>query len=69
MATKYNNQPIEPKHGAPLRLVVPDKYAYKACKWVSEIVFLENEQLGYWEQRGYSNHADPWKEQRYSSDD
>ena len=69
VATKFNNQPIEPKHGAPLRLVVPDKYAYKACKWVSEIIFLEDEELGYWEQRGYSNFADPWKEQRYSSDD
>ncbi|MHA1513884.1 MAG: molybdopterin-dependent oxidoreductase [Candidatus Hodarchaeales archaeon] len=69
LATKYNNQPIEAKHGAPLRLVVPDKYAYKACKWVSEIIFLKDEQLGYWEQRGYSNFADPWREQRYSSDD
>ena len=68
IATKYDNLPIEPKHGAPLRLVVPHKYAYKSCKWVTEIVFLENEELGYWEQRGYSNQADPWKEQRYSND-
>lgn len=69
LATKFNGQPIERKHGAPLRLVVPQKYAYKSCKWVAGIEFLEEEHLGYWELRGYSNSADPWKEERYSTID
>ncbi|MHA2225572.1 MAG: molybdopterin-dependent oxidoreductase [Candidatus Hodarchaeales archaeon] len=69
LATKFKGRVIDPKHGAPIRLVVPQKYAYKACKWVAEIEFLEKETLGYWEQRGYSNSADPWKEQRFIEDD
>ncbi|MHA1228133.1 MAG: molybdopterin-dependent oxidoreductase [Candidatus Hodarchaeales archaeon] len=69
LATNYNDKPLEPQHGGPVRFVIPHKYAYKSCKWVNEIEFLDEEVLGYWEQRGYSNFADPWKEQRYSSDD
>ena len=69
LATKFYGEPIERKHGAPLRLVVPQKYAYKSCKWVAGIEFLEEEHLGYWELRGYSNSADPWKEERYSTID
>lgn len=69
LATKFYGEPIERKHGAPLRLVVPRKYAYKSCKWVAGIEFLEEEHLGYWELRGYSNSADPWKEERYSTID
>ena len=65
-AYNYNGMPLEPIHGGPLRLVVPKKYAYKSAKWVRRIVFTEEQELGFWEQRGYSNSADPWKEERYS---
>ncbi len=65
-AYNLEGKPLEPVHGGPLRLVVPKKYAYKSAKWVRRIVFTEEQELGFWEQRGYSNGADPWKEERYS---
>src|SRR5574341_2019080 len=61
-----DDKPLEPAHGGPLRIVVPKKYAYKSAKWVRKVVFTEEQEPGYWEQRGYSNSADPWKEERYS---
>jgi DMSO/TMAO reductase YedYZ molybdopterin-dependent catalytic subunit len=27
--------------------------------------FLPHDEKGYWEVRGYHNHADPWKEERF----
>jgi len=64
-AYSLDGKPLEPKHGGPLRLVVPKKYAYKSAKWVRKLRFTEEQELGYWEKRGYSNTADPWKEERY----
>ncbi|MCZ7356178.1 MAG: sulfite oxidase-like oxidoreductase [Candidatus Methanoperedens sp.] len=65
-AYNYEGKPLEAIHGGPLRLVVPKKYAYKSAKWVRRAVFTEEQEPGFWEQRGYSNSADPWKEERYS---
>jgi len=33
---------------------------------VRRVVFTEEQEPGFWEERGYSNSADPWKEERYS---
>jgi DMSO/TMAO reductase YedYZ molybdopterin-dependent catalytic subunit len=66
LAYRLDDKPLEPKHGGPLRLVVPRKYAYKSAKWVRKLRFTEEQELGYWEKRGYSNTADPWKEERYT---
>jgi len=62
----FNGEALEPAHGGPLRLVVPKKYAYKSAKWIRRMVFTDEQELGFWEQRGYSNSTDPWKEDRYS---
>jgi DMSO/TMAO reductase YedYZ molybdopterin-dependent catalytic subunit len=56
---------LAPEHGAPLRSIVPKRYAWKGCKWLVEIEFLESERLGFWEVRGYHNGADPWREERF----
>ena len=66
IAWNLNELPIPPVNGGPLRLFVPGKYAYKSLKWIVSVLFLEREERGYWESRGYSNSADPWKEERYS---
>jgi DMSO/TMAO reductase YedYZ molybdopterin-dependent catalytic subunit len=66
LAWGMNGDDLSPEHGFPLRLVAPHKYAYKAAKWVRWIRFTYEEELGYWEQRGYSNSADPWREERRS---
>lgn len=57
---------IPPEHGGLVRTVIERKYAYKALKWLSEIELMKKHKRGYWEQRGYSDTADPWEEERYS---
>lgn len=52
-------------HGGPLRAVVPDLYFWKSAKWLNGIRFVSRDEPGYWETRGYHNHGDPWREQRY----
>jgi len=69
VAHRWNGQPLSVEHGGPARLIVPKRYAWKGAKFVREIVFLDRDILGYWELRGYSNHADPWLEQRFSATD
>ena len=66
LAYRLDDEPLEPEHGGPLRLVIPKKYAYKCAKWVRKLRFTEEQELGYWEKRGYSNTADPWKEERHA---
>ena len=66
LAWGLDGEPLDAKYGFPLRLVVPKKYAYKSAKWVRWLRFTEEQELGYWEQRGYSNGADPWLGERYS---
>jgi DMSO/TMAO reductase YedYZ molybdopterin-dependent catalytic subunit len=45
------------ENGGPLRLVVPFKLAYKSVKWVTRVSFVDSEELGYWEVRGYPPEA------------
>ncbi|MBS1263286.1 MAG: Sulfoxide reductase catalytic subunit YedY [Methanonatronarchaeales archaeon] len=65
-ATEMEGEPLSAKHGGPVRLVVPHKYAYKSAKWATSVTFTAEKELGYWEKRGYSDTADPWMEDRYS---
>jgi DMSO/TMAO reductase YedYZ molybdopterin-dependent catalytic subunit len=62
---KHDGQDLSAEHGGPVRLLVPKLYAYKSAKWLDGLEFLEEDSLGFWEQRGYSNSANPWKEERY----
>jgi DMSO/TMAO reductase YedYZ molybdopterin-dependent catalytic subunit len=66
LATHCNGEPLTPEHGWPLRLVVPTLYAWKGPKWVRAVEYLRSDRRGFWEERGYHNAADPWREQRYS---
>jgi len=65
-AVKYNDEPLTPEHGYPVRLIVPRLYLWKSAKWVTGVEFREKNRLGFWESMGYHNHGDPWKEERYS---
>jgi DMSO/TMAO reductase YedYZ molybdopterin-dependent catalytic subunit len=65
VAHKYENNPLARPHGPPARSLVPDLYFWKSAKWLTGIRFVKTDQPGYWETRGYHNHADPWKEERY----
>lgn len=64
LALRHGDEPLAREHGGPLRAVVPSLYAWKSCKWVVTVEFLAQERLGFWEQRGYHNGADPWSEER-----
>ena len=66
LATHRNGEPLSPEHGFPVRLVVPHLYAWKGPKWVRSVEYLDADRRGFWEERGYHNRADPWREQRYS---
>jgi DMSO/TMAO reductase YedYZ molybdopterin-dependent catalytic subunit len=66
-AYRLDDEELPRQHGGPLRLVVPQKYAYKSAKWVIKVKFTEVQELGYWETRGYSNTANPFTNDRYSS--
>jgi DMSO/TMAO reductase YedYZ molybdopterin-dependent catalytic subunit len=65
-ATSHNGQPLNAKHGGPVRLVVPLLYFWKSAKWVTGVEFLAEDKRGFWESNGYHNHGDPWTEERYS---
>lgn len=66
LATHFDGAPVSREHGGPARVIIPKLYAWKGAKFVKSITFLADDKLGFWEVRGYSNSADPWKEERYA---
>jgi DMSO/TMAO reductase YedYZ molybdopterin-dependent catalytic subunit len=74
LATHFNGEPIPPDHGYPLRGVIgaipgrddlTSPYLWKGAKWLRGLEFMPQDRLGFWEQAGYHNVADVWKEQRF----
>ena len=65
LAYKMNGQVLPRRHGYPIRLVVPQLYAWKSAKYVCGVEFMERDMPGFWEQRGYHMRGEPWKEERY----
>jgi len=66
IATSFDGKPVTREHGGPARVIVPKLYAWKGAKFVKNITFLDQDKLGFWEIRGYSNTADPFTEDRYA---
>jgi DMSO/TMAO reductase YedYZ molybdopterin-dependent catalytic subunit len=64
----YAGEPLEPEHGGPVRLLVPHLYFWKSAKWLRGLALRQEDEPGFWENYGYHNHGDPWKEQRYWGD-
>ena len=67
LATRHDGEPLTPEHGAPLRAVIPGRYAWKSVKWLRGLEFASEDQPGFWEGYGYSDSADPWREERFAS--
>jgi DMSO/TMAO reductase YedYZ molybdopterin-dependent catalytic subunit len=65
IADIHDGEPIDPDHGGPARLMVPQLYAWKSAKWLLATDFLAEDRPGYWGKGGYHNHGDPWIEERY----
>src|SRR3954451_11564360 len=65
VAHTYGGEPLEPDHGAPLRLLVPKRYFWKSAKFLRKLEVMSEDRMGFWELNGYHNDADPWLEQRH----
>ena len=68
VAFSYDGAPLPAEHGGPARLLVPHLYFWKSAKWVRGLQLLPQDQPGFWEQLGYHDRGDPWREQRYQGD-
>ncbi len=75
LATHFDGKPLDVEHGWPLRGILGSfadrseektAYIWKGGKWLRGLEFRKEDQLGFWEKNGYSNEADPWREQRFS---
>ena len=64
----WEGQPLPRDHGGPVRIITPRLYAWKGTKWIRKIEFLAEDRKGFWEERGYSNSAEPWFNDRYASE-
>jgi DMSO/TMAO reductase YedYZ molybdopterin-dependent catalytic subunit len=64
-AHTFNGDPLPEDHGGPMRVITPRRYAWKGAKWVNGLEFMAKDNPGFWELNGYSNTADPWKEERF----
>ena len=64
LATLVGGQPMPVDRGGPVRMVVPELWAWKGAKWINRLEFMTHDRRGYWEIRGYSNTAHPWRDDR-----
>jgi DMSO/TMAO reductase YedYZ molybdopterin-dependent catalytic subunit len=68
VVTGHEGGPLPVEHGGPARLLVPHLYFWKSAKWVSGLRVMDHDEPGFWEENGYHNRGDPWKEERYWTD-
>ena len=63
LALDLNGKPLDPDHGAPVRMTIPTQLGYKSAKWISGIevaasfAHMYAGQGGYWEDQGYEWYA------------
>ena len=65
IAHSWQGKPLPREHGGPVRAIVPKLYFWKSAKWVKRIEFIARDRPGFWEEHGYHDRGDPWKEERY----
>jgi DMSO/TMAO reductase YedYZ molybdopterin-dependent catalytic subunit len=68
VVTEHEGAPLPREHGGPARLLVPHLYFWKSAKWVRGLRIMAEDEPGFWEENGYHDRGDPWKEQRYRGD-
>src|ERR1700722_9605226 len=57
LAYEMNGKPLEDRHGAPLRLVMPVKYGIKNIKRIARIFYTNERPADYWFEQGYDYYA------------
>jgi DMSO/TMAO reductase YedYZ molybdopterin-dependent catalytic subunit len=60
-----DGQPLPLVHGGPVRMITPQLYAWKGAKWIRRLELMVSDRPGFWEERGYSMSAHPWRNDRY----
>lgn len=65
LAYELEGKPLSREHGWPLRLIIPHLYGWKGAKFLKALKFTDKDEPGFWETRGYHNHGDAWKQERY----
>lgn len=65
LVTHWDGAPLPIEHGGPIRMVTPQLWAWKGVKWVTRIELRRTDRRGFWERRGYSNTADPFRDDRF----
>jgi DMSO/TMAO reductase YedYZ molybdopterin-dependent catalytic subunit len=55
IAFKVNDEDIEKEYGGPIRMIIPNLWGYKSCKWLHKITFTDEYTKGYWESYGYDD--------------
>ena len=65
IAWEAHGQPLPIEHGGPVRMITPQLYAWKGSKWINRLELMVGDKAGFWEERGYSMTAYPWREDRY----
>jgi DMSO/TMAO reductase YedYZ molybdopterin-dependent catalytic subunit len=64
LAHELEGRPLPRERGGPVRVVTPELWAWKGAKWVNRLELMPHDRRGYWEIRGYSNTAHPWRDDR-----
>jgi DMSO/TMAO reductase YedYZ molybdopterin-dependent catalytic subunit len=57
LAYEMNGEPLPPRHGFPLRLLVPGLYGMKNPKWITRLDVVDYDFQGYWEAAGWTDDA------------
>ncbi len=55
MALKVDDEVLEEAYGGAIRMVIPNLWGYKSCKWLHKIIFTKEYIKGYWETYGYDD--------------
>lgn len=58
LAYDMNYSPLTPKHGFPVRAIVPGLYGMMNPKWITEIELVDSVYEGYWQRLGWRNNAE-----------
>ena len=58
LAYDMNYSPLTPKHGFPVRAIVPGLYGMMNPKWITEIELVDKVYEGYWQRLGWANNAE-----------
>ena len=55
IAWGLNGEPLNDKHGAPARALIPGIYGIKIVKWLERITLVNQDYRGYWQDRGWTD--------------